>query len=940
MPPYLPNGFGYGMETRGAWGGGVEPTVERVTNTNDSGTGSYRAAVQNAFWPRVVLIETSGRCHLTSGRIHCSSPYITVSGQCAPSPGFIVSGYGVDVTTHDVVFQYHGLLPGEHGQGDVQNCSFITYGQSYRVLADHMTLMWGPDETAAVVTEAGEANTTFVDCLIAEGLQRPASVDYSDSHGALVLSGSKKVAFIRCLFASNKERNPYWQDDTSVAIVNCLLYNWQEVWSLAGSNASFVSNPDGGPGFRGWQVSAVNNCEIPGPMTVDAYEAFFGTQDFGSGNFNNRIYLTGTLVTNPLGVPEEGVVSQLNYNPFVSVPPPGALLTGFQMMAKEDVEAYVTAHAGMRPADRIAQLDGRVAAYVRTRTWSLGFWVTNQNDVGGYPTLAVNHTTFDWPVNANDYNGDYTYGEIALQEAAAALDDGVVVGGGGTDETGDATNTTPDDARLITSLPYTVTVSDTLLDALGAGTGYASTCDSAQRRSLWWKYPAVTGDVQLSILADVDASDNYDPNISIWTGDLGSLTQYVVGSQNFCARTSGGYYLYVPVTPGEDYYFQITDHNSTTPVGAGLVFTVVRQPSVTAPVGSILIPDDEAGFPAAVISPDADAEFLAFVNFPGTEFGASMDTGEIALGDNDDESIVRVYDFATQTEIASHDFGTATLFGIKSDRTNNFYIVTVPSGGGAYSVTAISRAGVVGTSWTLPADSIGTSAYAVSRDGSMFYYATRNVTSAPIHAYNLDTSSAAADLIAGETGLYIRGFGDGEGLADGSILFGYTDGLTSGAAKSFKRYSAAGATLQTYAITAPGSFNRYTASGDDAFILWTHDSSSTGVFTTIQLSDGAVLATATAPMTGGSGQSVDPAHQYAISDTCPLMVTAVELPGSEEESEPPSFEDYTPVPVPLPLPTPSAPQIDCPPQTQTGNGGTNQAGCNTGGVGIERPSCS
>ena len=32
-----------------------------------------------------------------------------------------------------------------------------------------------------------------------------------------------------------------------------------------------------------------------------------------------------------------------------------------------------------------------------------------------------------------------------------------------------------------------------------------------------------------------------------------------------------------------------------------------------------------------------------------------------------------------------------------------------------------------------------------------------------------------------------------------------------------------------------------------------------------------------------------------------------------------------------------APQIECKPQTQVGNGGTNHAGCNTGGVGIEMP---
>jgi len=61
-----------------------------------------------------------------------------------------------------------------------------------------------------------------------------------------------------------------------------------------------------------------------------------------------------------------------------------------------------------------------------------------------------------------------------------------------------------------------------------------------------------------------------------------------------------------------------------------------------------------------------------------------------------------------------------------------------------------------------------------------------------------------------------------------------------------------------------------------------------------------------------------------IVDGLPILVLPLALP---------DLVDTPPV-LPLPLKTPLAPpQIDCPPQTQVGNGGTNHAGCNTGGVG-------
>src|SRR4051812_23190260 len=96
--PVVPGGVGYGMQTRAAYGGTALPTVYRVTNLNDAGSGSLRAALE-ATGPRVVIFEISGYIDLAQ-MIRIKSPHITVAGQTAPSPGITLRKFGIEVQTH------------------------------------------------------------------------------------------------------------------------------------------------------------------------------------------------------------------------------------------------------------------------------------------------------------------------------------------------------------------------------------------------------------------------------------------------------------------------------------------------------------------------------------------------------------------------------------------------------------------------------------------------------------------------------------------------------------------------------------------------------------------------------------------------------------------------------------------------------------------------
>jgi pectate lyase len=98
--PAFPGAEGAGKFARGGRGG----KVIEVTNLNDNGPGSLRAAVESAE-PRTVVFRVSGTIVLRSA-LRIRDSFITIAGQTAPGDGICIARYPLTVAADHVIVRY------------------------------------------------------------------------------------------------------------------------------------------------------------------------------------------------------------------------------------------------------------------------------------------------------------------------------------------------------------------------------------------------------------------------------------------------------------------------------------------------------------------------------------------------------------------------------------------------------------------------------------------------------------------------------------------------------------------------------------------------------------------------------------------------------------------------------------------------------------------
>ncbi len=399
--PVIPDVGGFGCLTPAGRGG----EILKVINLNNSGPGSLRAAVSHDG-PRIIVFEVSGNILLEQD-IAVTSPFVTIAGQTAPSPGIALVGAGVRIMTHDVLVQHLRIRVGAAESGpppDNRDALQILGPDAANVVVDHVSASWAIDEN--VSTWGKVKDVTIANCIIAEALHKSLHSEGRHSKGLLIGDHADRVFVSSNLLAHNYDRNPQIKGGTSTVILNNLSYN-------AGNDA-FLSITDN-YAQQPHTVSVVGNVFVNGPSTpVQA----IGIKVERSAKIGTRLYLADNLAT--------GRVYQNAawFEPLVQQSP--NWLEGVDVKPSSQVMECVLTFAGARPLDRDV-VDERIVKDVRG---GRGRIIDSPNEVGGWPQLAQNHRKFEAPVNphGDDDNDGYSNIEELLQSLASSVE-GVKVPG-------------------------------------------------------------------------------------------------------------------------------------------------------------------------------------------------------------------------------------------------------------------------------------------------------------------------------------------------------------------------------------------------------------------------------------------------------------------------------------------------------------------------------
>ena len=267
----FPGAEGYGRFARGGRGG----RVIEVTNLEDSGPGSFRAAVE-AEGPRTVVFRVSGVIPLRS-QITLKHPNLTVAGQTAPGDGICTRGFPVGTASgsHDIIIRYLRIRVGDES-GHPYNGTGL--GGDHTIM-DHCSISWSMDEGLSTRTAR---DVTFQRCIIAEALHDSV---HRHPHAYAASIGGDIASFHHNLLVHCAGRN--WSLagglDNAVRLAghldirNNVVYNWEH------------RTTDGGAK----EVDFVNNYYKPGPASRVFH---LMKPDVGSPGDRQVYYIAGNVM--------------------------------------------------------------------------------------------------------------------------------------------------------------------------------------------------------------------------------------------------------------------------------------------------------------------------------------------------------------------------------------------------------------------------------------------------------------------------------------------------------------------------------------------------------------------------------------------------------------------------------------------------------------------
>ena len=278
--PAFPGAEGHGRYVTGGRGG----KVIHVTNLNDKGTGSFRAAVTGNS-KKIIVFDVAGVIPLASDLTIGANT--TILGQTAPSPGITLRYYTVRPEDNCII-RFIRLRRGQ--EKDINDGADATWQRNKTgIIFDHCSFSWSIDEVASFYDNN---NFTMQWCTVAESLTNPGHS--KGAHGYGGIWGGKLASFHHNFvghlmnrgprfngarygwtgYTSNKDYDTYkWENPVQAENVdfrNCVMYNAQGTCY-------------GGPG--GGQINIVNNYYKAGPSQSLKSKTLNGIKvDVSTGN--------------------------------------------------------------------------------------------------------------------------------------------------------------------------------------------------------------------------------------------------------------------------------------------------------------------------------------------------------------------------------------------------------------------------------------------------------------------------------------------------------------------------------------------------------------------------------------------------------------------------------------------------------------------------------
>lgn len=374
----FPGAEGAGRFSQGGRGG----AVLRVTNLNDSGPGSLRAAIE-AEGPRTVVFDIAGTIQLKS-ELRIRNGRITIAGQTAPGGGITLRDQTLVVSADDVVIRFIRSRLGAESkvEGDA-----IWINGGRRIILDHVSASWSVDETLSASARYGKAGQGFHDLtvqwsIIAESLAHSIHVKGDHGFGSLIRGGQgSKISFHHNLWANHMARMPRpgnyaGADEDPVGAFfdfrSNVFYNWGK--GHAGYDADKAAMA---------AYNFVDNAYVPGPNSAKNVA-------FQESNTLAKAYFAGNSMAGAVPADPWSLVT-------FTIPEPA----DYRLTEPLDVGA-VTPEPADKTYERVLAdagasvwrdpVDHRVVEGVRTRT---GKVINIQTDVGGWPVLPAGQATKD-----------------------------------------------------------------------------------------------------------------------------------------------------------------------------------------------------------------------------------------------------------------------------------------------------------------------------------------------------------------------------------------------------------------------------------------------------------------------------------------------------------------------------------------------------------------